>query len=450
MENIITGNKHLDAMVKKENLINYIGLDRPQLGKQTYEDIEHDFIFLLNEYRMNHIPSKYPDYSKWKKEELFKLFDIHQADYRAFVNGINTVLESYTDKTLSLQGQRDILENQIRLFSKKGYVDSTKEKIYETLEKQIKKRKKGDQEPRTKKEVYLDGVLEVMQAANVNIIKNNEYMALTSLFELYDEHTQYLEDFKQNKKDLIKSIKKSSTKKVMEKEKCFEFIYESLTNNCKVVINFITLINDMDCQEIHSICNNPNYNNSTSHQEIKNFCKKIQHKHNNSAFDTFSNYAYKLYIKGLQNMDTNNPLITDKLDTMTKNNYLELLEEIEEIIINTSDEHLTDEYLETIKKRAFKAVAWFVFYLLYGKNKFSAYAVHSILNEHSPISRKLYQKLFLKDRKTASDEDFEMRYNYIATFDNTIGYMEPYKYNSFYKAILNKLLQDLEAKKSKK
>ncbi len=61
---------------------------------------------------------------------------------------------------------------------------------------------------------------------------------------------------------------------------------------------------------------------------------------------------------------------------------------------------------EEDKARGIQLVRWFLFHLVYGKNKFNIFMIHSILGYKYSSATKVCQKLFCNDHTTGGNDDF--------------------------------------------
>lgn len=206
-------NEHLNVVIKT-----YLrsSLDKPVLGYQKFGDIKSTLLYGLNEHRItNHQENGY-DYEKKTLGELYKQFDISSSELKEFIEGINSILDSYTDNLLSNEEKRGILSNQLKSFTY-GKSDKILGKIYDKL----------TQGENTWNSSYLDSIIQDMRKLRINQLSNNKYIILTRIFQTYDSFHQYSHEFNEKKKYLQKLKNKNETDKIPDLlVKYFKKIYK--------------------------------------------------------------------------------------------------------------------------------------------------------------------------------------------------------------------------------
>lgn len=102
-------------------------------------------------------------------------------------------------------------------------------------------------------------------------------------------------------------------------------------------------------------------------------------------------------------------------DYFTYTEYLEKKKYLKRVIVNDRTKALKkyidqirhdSEYSEAGGDEALSRIQWFLFYLIYGRNKIDIFMIHSILGYKYDGAVKLYKKLFLKDHTTGKDNNF--------------------------------------------
>lgn len=188
LENLRSTSPILNEIAK--DLITISFLEKPTIGYTSFKDIEHNFHFLLNEYKTN----KEMKYEKWSIKTLLDYFNISKKTYTKFQIDINHIFASYQSTDI------DILEVQIDKYANSGRDDTSKEKMKEKLR----------QDRENNKHTYAQSLMRLMESTGINQCVNNEYIAISKLFEIYDMFLDNDEDFKEKKKYLQKHIKKDN------------------------------------------------------------------------------------------------------------------------------------------------------------------------------------------------------------------------------------------------
>jgi len=97
------------------------------------------------------------------------------------------------------------------------------------------------------------------------------------------------------------------------------------------------------------------------------------------------------------------------------------------------------EYSETGGDEALSRIQWFLFYLIYGRNKIDIFMIHSILGYKYDGAVKLYQKIFLKDHTTGKDNNFLLHRNVLS--------LQYYHIDSEFYSLLENISNSLEPQK---
>ncbi|MCT7466493.1 hypothetical protein N5T78_07885 [Aliarcobacter cryaerophilus] len=214
IKKLYMGNKHLDGITK--TYFN-IFIKEPKLGKDYFKWVKHHFDYSIKEYSITHSSKTTPSSEQGEELtlQLLKSNNIPEELFHQYKKKVDDILQSYTDKEWSKEKKHNVLKKQlIKLSNKNDNLKNKLEKINLLDLRTIR---------------FLNDILSEMKNAGVNQVKNNQYIIIENLNELYQDMIDSLSsnDFKEKKKYLKKLDINSAKlqlhkyiKKMMEEDYC--------------------------------------------------------------------------------------------------------------------------------------------------------------------------------------------------------------------------------------
>ena len=171
------------------------GIEKPQIGKYAFRDVEHNFDYSVKEYCINNgkcLPS-----SDLKTHELLQLCDILESEYNRFKSKVGSYLQKHTDFQWSIEEQKESLKKQILNFT--GY--EPEEDYGKTKLKMFTKVNEIETVDR-----YLKSILKALKEAELNQVEDNKYITIEKMLTLYDEYLECFDTygFREKRKYLLK------------------------------------------------------------------------------------------------------------------------------------------------------------------------------------------------------------------------------------------------------
>lgn len=269
VDKLLTGNQNLDDLIIKQFIFD-TNLEKRVIGIYSFRDIYINFKFSLREYSIVHSQLIQP-WENPQVDELMRLNGITLSALKQLILNVNTLLKTYTDETWSDTERKQALERQIVPYIQSAYdEESSIYKIYEVMQH-------DDDVFNTKKNHYLQTILDAMREAQVHQVINQNYPIITSLLELHKTLQNNLDyyTFKEKKKYLKKQIRNDENKAKKTLQKYVQQILdesenkeESLTTIRWMLHYFVYSKHNEDLYMIHSILGHKNKSATKLYQKL--------------------------------------------------------------------------------------------------------------------------------------------------------------------------------------
>lgn len=174
-----SGNKHLENLTNKY-FLSYAGIEEPKIGIYSFRDVESEFDSALEEY--SKIDSSVIRlYESKSRIELLQLNNISDNDLTELKDYVNKILLSHRDENIKMATKYKIVFKQID-----NYLDKAERTIYDIPDSDMnfpenKLTKIFYEKVIIQEANYINTIIELMNDAEVNQIKDNKYLVLEKI-----------------------------------------------------------------------------------------------------------------------------------------------------------------------------------------------------------------------------------------------------------------------------
>lgn len=172
-------NKHLENLTKKY-FLSYSGIEEVKIGIYSFQDVESEFDSALEEY--SKIDSNVIKlYESKSRIELLQLNNISNNDLNELKDYVNKILLSHTDINIENRTKYKMVYTQID-----NYLNTAKRTIYDIPDSDMnfsknKLTKIFYEKDITQESNYINTIIELMNEAEANQIKDNKYLVLEKI-----------------------------------------------------------------------------------------------------------------------------------------------------------------------------------------------------------------------------------------------------------------------------
>lgn len=196
LDKLHTGNYHLDKLVK---VYFAYKIREPKLGNSTFKDVKHNFNYAIREYSITHSkkiePGESPTLSK-----LLLVNKIPTETFELFKKKVVCIFQSHTDRNWSIDKKQRVLKKQLSELADEFEDNNTTEwKMHNKL---------NSVDPMDGRSLrFLNDLSEEMKKADLNQVKDDQYMIITQLITLYERINKSLISYEiKDKKKYLKKL----------------------------------------------------------------------------------------------------------------------------------------------------------------------------------------------------------------------------------------------------